>query len=476
MDDIKLLEETKQTLIWRFPQFADEVAKSKIEYRRGLKYKTAATDGKDIFVDPDYFASLNKNQRLFLLAHEFLHNMFFHPERYNKIKKENKDFDTWNEAADAVINANLQEDGFEIIEDCVNMPEAINYTSEEFYKILMERKKNQQNENGESGQCGQGGGEGNQSQGAGGNGMKSFDDYIHGDHSAWDENEDQNDNSEDKEKNGESESQNDEDEQKGDDKSGSNKNESDNKEDKGEKEKDNDNSEKYDEKKALEENRKERKKRAKMQYERMASRALGGENFSTESSLGKVGKAKAVVDWKLLLRKEIEKDEYIWSQRRSIAENNYAYRIEDYEEEDEAVSEIILDVSCSVGIKLLKSFLRQIKTILKDSKIKVGTFSDYFHGFQEIKTDKDIDDLKIHIGGGTNFDAASKAFSKKPEVNRICFTDGCDGGEAGIQQKRSDIIWISFWNKDFHPDNGTVIYVPVSQIDQDYEDDDEYSL
>ena len=102
--------------------------------------------------------------------------------------------------------------------------------------------------------------------------------------------------------------------------------------------------------------------------------------------------------------------------------------------------------------------------MLKNSTVKVGTFSNDFHGFVEIKRESDIDNLRIRVGGGTNFDSASKAFTKRKDVNKICFTDGRDDGDAGIQDKRKDIIWISFENPDFKPDNGKVLFVPKSQI------------
>ena len=129
--------------------------------------------------------------------------------------------------------------------------------------------------------------------------------------------------------------------------------------------------------------------------------------------------------------------------------------------------------SGSVSVDLLKNFLRQVKRIIKDSKIKVGTFSDDFHGFQEVKKESDIDKLTLRVGGWTNFDAASRAFSKRKDVNKICFTDGEDGGDAQIKEKRKDIVWICFENPNFKPDYGKVIYVPKNLIDFSSEDDNE---
>ncbi len=105
-----------------------------------------------------------------------------------------------------------------------------------------------------------------------------------------------------------------------------------------------------------------------------------------------------------------------------------------------------------------------MKPLLKNAHVKVGTFADDVSEFIEIKDKEDIDKMKIKVGGGTNFDAASKALSKRKDVNKIVFTDGVDGGTAGIKQKRKDIIWISFENRNFKPDFGKVLFVSPEQI------------
>ena len=190
---------------------------------------------------------------------------------------------------------------------------------------------------------------------------------------------------------------------------------------------------------------------------------MGGN--SQEVYVGDVGKAsKPVANWKKLLIRTLEIEDEVWGHKFSDKSNGYAARIEDAEFDEDAETEIILDTSGSVSVGLLKSFLRQVKTLLKNSKIKVGTFSDKFHGFVEIKKEAEIDSLKIKVGGGTNFNAASEAFSKRKDVNKICFTDGQDGGNARIKEKRKDIVWVSFENPNFKPDDGKVIFVPKDKI------------
>ena len=182
---------------------------------------------------------------------------------------------------------------------------------------------------------------------------------------------------------------------------------------------------------------------------------------------GDVGQAKAILDWKLLLRREVEKTETIWSQRRSIAENNYAYRLEENDVEDEAETEVMIDVSGSVSLEMVKAFLRQLKPILKESKLKVGCFNEKFWGMVEIKSNRDIDNFKIPSEARGNsawtedWDLAVRSFSKKREVNKIVFTDGepCPGTMPKEDLKGINVIWLVYSNRDFHPCCGKVIDV-----------------
>ena len=184
----------------------------------------------------------------------------------------------------------------------------------------------------------------------------------------------------------------------------------------------------------------------------------------TFSDIGQV--RKGVVNWRNILKRNFDKVSYKWDYddypdpddpylRRRI------YEVNKYER---ASTEVICDVSGSVSHDLIKCFLRQIKSMIKETSMKVGFFADYFYGFTEVKKVSDIDNLRIPVGYGTDFDSASRAFTNDRDVNKICFTDGWDGGDARIAHKRKDIIWISFENQDFKPDYGKVIYVPEEKI------------
>ena len=126
-----LIYDVKRKMLAKYPRFGSEIAVSNIEVKENLKYHTAATDGKNVYVDPNYFESLSENERIFTIAHEIMHIKFMHMFRLKDKDGKKRDLEIWNTATDAIINANLERDGFTIKEGYVNMPEALNYSAEE---------------------------------------------------------------------------------------------------------------------------------------------------------------------------------------------------------------------------------------------------------------------------------------------------------------------------------------------------------
>ena len=92
---------------------------------------TAATDGVYIYVNPNFFLGLpNHSQRAFLLGHEVGHIVLRHPQRGKVFRtrgffriidgiKIAFDHRRYNEAADAVINADLIAHGLEVIDGAI---------------------------------------------------------------------------------------------------------------------------------------------------------------------------------------------------------------------------------------------------------------------------------------------------------------------------------------------------------------------
>ena len=117
--DRKLLQKVKNLMMARYPRFGSEIASVNLEYKTDLKYHTAATDGKNIYFDPNYLASLSDDDKLFLIAHELMHIKFEHMFRITGRDGKMRDLSLWNQATDAIINANLERDGFKIKEGYV---------------------------------------------------------------------------------------------------------------------------------------------------------------------------------------------------------------------------------------------------------------------------------------------------------------------------------------------------------------------
>lgn len=190
---------------------------------------------------------------------------------------------------------------------------------------------------------------------------------------------------------------------------------------------------------------------------------------NNQTIVGDVGETQTpVVDWKKMLKKSFDEERDRWSYRRASAENDYMARVEELEDETRPDTEVMLDVSGSVNIRLLREFLRQLKPLLKSSKLKVGCFDEFVYDFKEINTKEDIDHFQITAKSQwtENWDAAVRAFSKKKEVNKIIFTDGypCPGTMPKEDLKGKNVIWIVYGNKDFNPCCGKVIQVSERQL------------
>lgn len=78
-----------------------------------------------------------------------------------------------------------------------------------------------------------------------------------------------------------------------------------------------------------------------------------------------------------------------------------------------------------------------------------------------IRKEKDIDELAYKGGGGTNFNAAVHAFSRRVK-NKIIFTDG----DAEMPDTPMDAIWVVFGKEDIRRMGGGVVYITQEQLMQ----------
>lgn len=460
------VESIKRRLLVKYPFFGSVVANSNFIAEPAVG--TAGTDGKNIYYNPNFIESISDDQQTFIFAHEICHIAFDHIFR-----SESKDKDLWNIATDSVVNAFLKQDGLPIVEDGVDIPEAINYDAEEMYKKLLEKKKQQQNGQG-NGQNQQGSqqqssssGENSQEQdkqsqeqsgnrsGEDSQEEEKQQDVGHDTHSMWEQAVKKH--KEEQEKSGKKESLLD-------------KLLGKDKKEKTELEKKQEELEGMGEKDAFKKNLEDKKKQLEELKEAISKQAsqAGTSTNRDVRTVNDIGTAKPIVDWRYVLREAIKYD-VDWSYKNATLEDGVV--VANLEEQPMPETEIVLDTSGSINEVLLKNFLRECKNILQHTKLKVGCFDTEFYGFHEIRTEEDIENMRFEGGGGTDFDVAVGAFSRRVE-NKIIFTDG----EASMPDMPLDAIWIVFGGIQINPKGGKVIQIDDEQLDRlySYQQDSSY--
>lgn len=417
------IEALKRKMLVKYPFFGSVIAN--VEYKESKEIGTAGTDGKIIYYNPEFLEKLSTPEQTFVFAHEVCHIAFNHI-----LRSEGKNQKIWNIATDAVINQFLKRDGLKIVDGGVDIEDAINYDSEELYeKLLKEHDENKQSNSESKHENNQGNSEAKQNN-------ESKQESINDTHGMWSqavkEHIEQNSNSEFKEKQEEQNS------------NGEFKEKQEELESMGERE-------------SFKKNITEKKRKLEELKESISKQALSGSSsLGEERSVNNIGYSKPIVDWRYILRESVNY-ELDWSYKNATVEEGVLRP--NLEETLIPETEIVLDTSGSINEELLGNFLRECKNILKFSKLRVGTFDVKFYGFHEIRCMKDIENMKFIGGGGTDFNAAVNAFSKRVD-NKIIFTDGY----ACMPKMKIDAIWIVFGINRINPNGGKVIYITEEQL------------
>ena len=480
----------KRKMLVKYPFFGSVVAS--VGYKENKDIPTAGTDGETIYYNPEYLESLSVEEQTFIFAHAVCHIAFNHI-----LRSEGKDPELWNIATDGVINQFLKRDGLKMAPGGVDMAEAINYDAEQLYeKLLQEKQQRQQRQqngqgNGQNQQSNQqqnqenqhqngGGGQGNdeqqqsqsqqqnssgggssqeqdkqsQEQSGGGSGEDSQEeekqqDVGHDTHSMWEQA---------VKKHKEQQEKFDKKESLLDKLLGKDRKEK----EKTELEKKQEELEGMGEKDAFKKNLEDKKKQLEELKEAISKQAsqAGTSTNRDVRTVNDIGTAKPIVDWRYVLREAIKYD-VDWSYKNATLEDGVVTA--NLEEQPMPETEIVLDTSGSINEVLLKNFLRECKNLLQHTKLKVGCFDTEFYGFHEIRTEEDIENMRFEGGGGTDFDVAVGAFSRRVE-NKIIFTDG----EASMPDMPIDAIWIVFGGERINPKGGKVIHITPEQLDRLY--------
>ena len=119
-------------LLIRFPIF--KVFLGNLEKIETKSVNTAAVNGKSLYYNSEFFSSISKDEQMFVIAHELMHVSLKHISR---MKDKNKE--AWNYATDAVINQILVRNGLKMPDGLIDVPDAINYSAEEYYDIIINR-------------------------------------------------------------------------------------------------------------------------------------------------------------------------------------------------------------------------------------------------------------------------------------------------------------------------------------------------
>ena len=212
------------------------------------------------------------------------------------------------------------------------------------------------------------------------------------------------------------------------------------------------------EKRAFNKNLEEKKKELEALKQVLIEQVMeaGTSTNREQRIINDIGKSKPIIDWRYVLREAIQY-EVDWSYKNAYIEDGFIKA--NLEEQPLPETEIVLDTSESISDLLLRNFLRECKNILQSSRLKVGCFDTRFYGFQEIRTEEDIENMRFEGGGGTDFNVAVRAFTKRVE-NKIIFTDGY----ASMPNIPVDVIWIVYGKNAIKPMGGKVIHIDEEQL------------
>ena len=459
----------KRKMLVKYPFFGSVVAS--VGYKENKDISTTGTDGETIYYNPEYLEGLSVEEQTFIFAHEVCHIAFNHI-----LRSEGKNPELWSIATDGVINQFLKRDGLKIAPGVVDMAEAINYDAEQLYEKLLQEKQQRQQQSGQ----------GNQQQNSGGSQGGNNQQQPQ---SQQDNGETQNQEQSQSQQQGNSGSGGSQDPKKqSQEQSGGESEEDSQKEDKSKQdvghdthsmwaqavkkhkeqqektklEKKQEELESMGEKDAFKKNLEDKKKQLEELKEAILKQAsqVGTSTNRDIRTVNDIGTAKPLIDWRYVLREAIKYD-VDWSYKNATLEDGVVSA--NLEEQPMPGTEIVLDTSGSINEVLLKNFLRECKNILQHTKLKVGCFDTEFYGFHEIRTEEDIEKMRFEGGGGTDFDVAVGAFSRRVE-NKIIFTDG----KASMPDMPLDAIWIVFGGKKINPKGGKVIHIDNEQLERLY--------
>ena len=135
---LALMTEDRQQLLIRWPFLGSIIIRMDLVPVRDDRLKTICTDGNKIFADIDFYMALEKNKRVYMLAHEIWHCALLHIFR-----RQSRDRKLFDAASDIEVYFALKGDKFRIADVPPHDPSWEGLSAEEIYEKLvkMEPKK-----------------------------------------------------------------------------------------------------------------------------------------------------------------------------------------------------------------------------------------------------------------------------------------------------------------------------------------------
>ena len=127
----ELLSQDRQKLLVRMPFIGGLLMRLDLVPVCDPRLETAATNGDCVFVDIDFYGRLNPAERLFVLAHEAWHCALLH-----FMRRQGRDPDRFNAAADLEIHFILTDEGMKAPFVLPHLPSWKGLSAEEIYERL----------------------------------------------------------------------------------------------------------------------------------------------------------------------------------------------------------------------------------------------------------------------------------------------------------------------------------------------------
>lgn len=115
-------------LLVRYPLFGNAIVNLNFRFTNKPVPAPAFTDGRCVFYKQEFIDDYSDDEKEFIIAHEIFHVVLSH-----LFRNVGRDKDLLNYVEDAIINQLLVRDGLTMPEGLVDIPDALDYSTEELY-------------------------------------------------------------------------------------------------------------------------------------------------------------------------------------------------------------------------------------------------------------------------------------------------------------------------------------------------------